>query len=765
MKFSKPSEVDAICQQLRDSDLSRSQNRARINELFNGCPPYSDQEVEENGITVNVNDLSSTRVAHDARSQFYSAFLKPGNYFKARTDLGPGHKRSNYGAIFTREINRPMKRSLEYFECFRSKFASDVLHGIGPATWRDRDCWCPDPAGIDDVLLPGDTLLTMRNLPFFVVYRSFSAPELIRLTRGPNVDPGWKMEVVNSCLEYIDKETSMLMGKQYPDVWSPEKVQERIKSDGGFYSGDQVPTINAFDFYFWNDDNKVSGWNRRMILDTFDVVDGQRVHNSKKGFGRNRFLFNSGNRKYASKREELISFQFADLSAVSPFRYHSVRSLGFLLYAVCHLQNRLRCKFNEAVFEALMMYFRVKSNEESQRALKVNLINKGFIDDTLEFVPASDRFQVNAGLVQLGLQENQSLIEQNSSSYTQNQNFSRDRTEKTKFQVMAEVNAITHLVSAGLTQAYQYQNFEYYEIVRRFCKKNSRDADVRTFRANCLRQGIPEELLVADAWEVEPERIMGAGNKTLEMTIAEQLLNMRNLFDPEPQREILRDVTLAITDDPARANRLVPETPEKVTDSVHDAQLASGSLMQGLPVAVKTGMNHIEYVETLLANMAIVIKKANRQGGMATMDQIIGLQNMAAHIQAHIEIIAQDKEEKARVKAYNDQLSKLMNLVKAFAQRLQEQMEQQAQSNGHDPETAGKVQSMLITAQAKAENTKESHAQRTAQRQLQFEAEEKRKQEQHEADMFRRGTETAQEIQINKSKAEAEAAAPKKESQ
>jgi hypothetical protein len=176
-------------------------------------------------------------------------------------------------------------------------------------------------------------------------------------------------------------------------------------------------------------------------------------------------------------------------------------------------------------------------------------------------------------------------------------------------------------------------------------------------------------------------------------------------------------------------------------------------------------MNHIEYVETLLANMAIVIKKANRQGGMATMDQIIGLHNMAAHIQAHIEIIAQDKEEKARVKAYNDQLSKLMNLVKAFAQRLQEQMEQQAQSNGHDPETAGKVQSMLITAQAKAENTKESHAQRTAQRQLQFEAEEKRKQEQHEADMFRRGTETAQEIQINKSKAEAEAAAPKKESQ
>jgi len=40
-----------------------------------------------------------------------------------------------------------------------------------------------------------------------------------------------------------------------------------------------------------------------------------------------------------------VAFQFADLSAVAPFRYHSVRSLGWLLYAVINLQNRLRCKF------------------------------------------------------------------------------------------------------------------------------------------------------------------------------------------------------------------------------------------------------------------------------------------------------------------------------------------------------------------------------------------------------------------------------------
>ena len=39
-----------------------------------------------------------------------------------------------------------------------------------------------------------------------------------------------------------------------------------------------------------------------------------------------------------------------------------------------------------------------------------------------------------------------------------------------------------------------------------------------------------------------------------------------------------------------------------------------------------------------------------------------------------------------------------------------------------------KIQSQLIIAKAKAENTKLSHAERTAQRQIAFELEEKRKQ-------------------------------------
>jgi hypothetical protein len=212
------------------ADWPRAQNRTSINRIFNGHPPYSQTEVEENNIAVNVNFLESTRIAHDARAQFAAAFQKPGNYFKATTDYGPVDKAPAWSAVVTREVNRIMKRSIPYYECFRSSFASDILHGIGPSAWRTSEHWCPEPIGIEDVLIPSNTLLTMQNLPFFFLYHSWSAPELIKMVRGPMADPGWDQELAERCIKWVDIETTAMMGdSDWPDVWSPEKMEERLK--------------------------------------------------------------------------------------------------------------------------------------------------------------------------------------------------------------------------------------------------------------------------------------------------------------------------------------------------------------------------------------------------------------------------------------------------------------------------------------------------------------------------------------------------------
>ena len=757
MKFNDPSEVEQLCYQMKLADYPRGQNRARINELFNGFPPYTPTEVQENQINVNVNFLEGTTIAHEGRTQFYGAFLKPGRYFNAATDFGAVHKRKERSEIVSTEINRVMKRSLPYFECFRSKFALQVLHGIGPSVFRDQDRWCPQPVGIEDVAIPANTLLTMENVPFFAIYRSYTAPELIRLTRGPRVDPAWNMEQVDAILEWIDRETMALMGSNWPEVWSPEKAGERVKGDGGFYVGDQVPTIDVWDLYFWDDNGKHSGWKRRMILDSWatPTATGSYAQMSRRSGSvydkKNQFLYNPGERIFSDDMRGIINFQFADLSAVAPFRYHSVRSLGFLLYATCHLQNRLRCKFSEAVFEALLMYFKVKNLDDAQRALKIELANKGFIDDTLMPLPAAERWQVNAPLVKLGIQEMGGLISRHSASYSPTPEAGgSDKREKTKFEVQAEIAQMTSLTGAALMQSYQYQVFEYRDIFRRFCRKDSIDPDVREFQARCLKAGVPERMLSVEQWEIDPVRVMGAGNKTLELAIAEQLMQFRPLYDPSAQRSILREFTMATTDDPARAKNLVPEQPE-ISDSVHDAQLRWGALMAGGQVNIKDGTNHIEVISTLLSMLGQKVQGIEQSGGMTDQKELLALGNVVDHISQEIEVLAQDKNEKQNVRQFQDMLGQIVNLIKAFAQRLKQSMEQQAGNGqaGGDPKEAIKVESAAQLAKIKQQNTRESHAQRTAQRQIQFEMEARRKAEQHQADMRMRSEENMQELASN----------------
>jgi hypothetical protein len=725
--YNDPAVIESICYDIRLSDYVRGKNRARINDLMNGVKPFPDDDEHK----VNVNFLEGTALAHDARSQLSGLFLKPGRFFSLTTDGGRRDKRSLYNSIVTKEMNRVMKRSLHYFECFRGRFAMDILHGIGPAAWHNSECWCPEEVGIEDVGIPANTRLSMRNLPFFYLYRSYTVPEIKKLIRNEKeaAQTGWDIELVNKCIEWVDKQSTQLMGSNWPEIWSPEKVAERVKGDGGFYSTDQVPTIDCFDFYFWSDEDGEEGWRRRIILDAWSTPSGQSATTVKSlekkkdsDFMRGTFLFNPKNRVYASKLSEIVSFQFADLSSVAPFRYHSVRSLGFLVYAACHLQNRMRCRFTEAAFESAMQYFRVNSNDQNERALKVDLIDKGIIDSTVQFVPQAERWQYNENMMELFMKENRALIDRHTSSYTaQAQNSPGDR--KTKFQVMAEQSQATALVTSALSQAYKYQEYEYLEVKRRFMIANSTDSDVRDFRAKCLSQGVPEGVLVPQAWDVDPERVLGAGNKTMEMSIAEQLMQMRHLYDPEPQRQILRRVTTAVTDDPDWSLMLVPEQPLKVSDSVHDAQLSMGTLMAGYQVAIKTGQNHKEYIMVLMSEMGQEIQGIEQSKGMCPPEKIKGFQNVAQNIQQHLQLLAQDEEEKEFVTAVEKQLAKIMNLVRAFQQRLEQQQKKQQQQQGGDPAAQAKVQATVMTAKVKVENSKQAAAQKLAQRKLQFEQE------------------------------------------
>lgn len=757
MRFTTAAAVEQVVWQMRLADYQRGLNRSRINDLANGAPPYTEQEERENNLQVNANDLTLTRLSHDARTQLYQAFMKPGQFFTARTDYGAQSRRARYGSVVSREMNRIMKRSLPYFECMRSKFALDVLHGIGPSVWTDRDHWCPTPLGLDEVLVPSGTRLTFDNLPFIAFFRPLTSEQLHRMTTGDHVDKGWNREAAARAVKWASETTLKAQGTTWAEYWSPEKMTERIQQDSGLFASDIVQTIDVFDFYYWDDAGGEEGWRRRMI---FDAQGGFSAWAPRAGRempsknligddrGKSDFLYSSGDTPYATRLSEILHAQFADLSAVAPFRYHSVRSLGFLLYAACHLQNRLRCRFAESVFENLLQYLRVKSGDDAERALKVELANRGIIDDSVSFVTAAERWQPNPQMVDRGMALFETVIRDNSSSYVQNQNFSQDRTEKTKFQVMAEVNALTNLTSAALNQAYTYGVFEYQEILRRFMRRNSTDPDVKEFQARVLAQRVPEGALHAGCWDIEPERVLGSGNKTMEMAIAQQLMQWRAAFTPDAQRQILRDATLAITDDPGRTDALVPYEPE-VSKSAFDAATAFGSLMAGAAVTFPKSVNLLEAAETLLTELARVVLRS-LQGRVTPESALVdGMENVSFHVAQLVQQVAGDEDNADRVKALAAGLNKVDGEIQGFRRQADEMGQ-----TGVDPAlaremalTQAKVESMQKLAEAKAANMRESHGARTAQKQVQFEMKLAQDAEKHALDIQKQQTQVALDVQ------------------
>ena len=105
--------------------------------------------------------------------------------------------------------------------------------------------------------------------------------------------------------------------------------------------------------------------------------------------------------------------------------------------------------------------------------------------------------------------------------------------------------------------AYTYETFKVYrEMVRRMCLKNSPDPMARDFRLSCLRAGIPEAMLDVERWTIEPEQVLGGGNKTLQMATVGFLNQIRKNLPPDGQRIVDHISVEAATDQPDLAEEI-----------------------------------------------------------------------------------------------------------------------------------------------------------------------------------------------------------------
>ena len=746
-KWQDPAKVAEVVWRMRLADLPRATDRDVLNRTYNGDAPFDKATAEENNIEVNRNFLEGTGNLTDARTQWNNNFLKPGDIATIKVDCKDANKKTEYSTEITKRWNRELRKSLPMIMQARETGAGVLLHGIGPSYWQDRRSPVPKVLPLPSLLIPSETDIDFSNLEYFAIFREAAPAQLWDLTHGPKVDPGWNIPLVEKEIKFIgDQMQKMTNATAYQ--FMPERLTEIMKQDKGFWGSDAVPTIDFWDFYYREKEDGC-GWYRCSFL---DWESGGRTGTAFTGDAPNspgdgEWLYNSEKRKYADTWSEIIHCNFGDCSCVAPFKYHSVRSLGWMIWGIVEINNRLQSKMTEQAFSDLMWFFRVASGNDFNRLKKANFLQMGVIPQGIEWVKGNERFTPNPGFIELVLEKNRQLLSQHSSSFTRNaERADSTKTEKTATQVMAEVNSINTMVSGVMGLAYTFEAFKYREIARRFCIPNNSDPMVQRFRKACIVDAeIPPKYLDVERWDVEPERAMGAGNKTVQMAIVQYLNSIRQNLGPEAQRKVDHSGILIVTEDVAMAEELAPvKGQQPVGRSTHDAELATERLMRGLPLTPTAQMVYEDYVVVWLRDLGAIIKQIQAIDHTGSPDQIAGLNNLAQHISMFLQVMAQTPYGAQKATQYGKLLGEMMKVVAGFQQQ-QAQAAQAANgaAGGPDGETQQKLAGKMMLDQAKAANTRESHAERTAQRQAQFELEQQRADRKTEAEIRRTDAVTA----------------------
>lgn len=755
MNFSNASKVLETIRAGDDAEWERGENRRKINDTANCVPPLSPELAKKMGIKVNVQFGALMQLVATARRQYRTAFFGTGRFFTVKIPKAPVEYQSEWETFITGQINDIMNGSTPYFDQHESKWAAVVLHGLGPTIYYDPDAWLAEYLAIEDLRIPTDTKTDLSNLDWFAARKMWTVFELVNEVfpvKETENSKKWDKKAIKQILKNYKSINTEAPENQYDWETTPEKLAELVRQNGGYYSSDALPKITFWHFYF-RDDTEAGkkGW-YMVVVPESSAIRGQ---------GKDEFLWKS-DEPIAEKREHILQCQLGDLCNKAPFLIKSMRSLGFALMEPCFYDNLTICRAIQHLNDNMDVWLRTTDPADKARPQIQEFGNYKMLRSGLQVVPQAERHQIDHDMLEVIMAKTKQLQQEVSQSYTQ-QTDTGTRKEQTAFETNVKVQQVNAMMSGLLVKAFKYETAAYREICRRFCRMDSEDDDVKNFQKECNDAGIPRKWLDSRLWKIEPVTPLGMGNPTVAQASAQQLLSILPLLDPTAQQEVKHEIVLTFTQDPRKAARWVPLGKQRgLSEGAKFAQSIFGTLMTGIPLPPAEGLPLVDQIDALLPMFAGKLHQFATRNGMITQDEDTALQNVYAYLASPqpplglVTRLAQNPNEKQRVKQYMDQLGKLDNERKGLAQRGQEAMQAQAQGNGNgglDPETQAKIHTTTAMAAAKLHGKQQADALKMKQSAKKFVAEERRKDASAFAEIQRQGVKTKAEVASKRMKA------------
>lgn len=665
-----------IYKKLKDADDKSSRNRAEIQAMFDGVPPYNDADLVASGqaYRCNVNFDEASTILESATAGYIDLIHSVEHLVSLKTEYGDSKTRTEYNHILADELTRAIRSWPQFHFNYQLLVQNFVAHGVGIAYWEDDIDWRWRVSMFGDFLIPRKTLACEDEIEIAVCVRSYQAHQLYKFIEDPEVatDMGWNVEEVRKALVKATNGSSST--SSFTD-W--EALQREFKNNDLFTGTAGASEIKVIHAWVKEFDGSVSYY---MTLENNEAETFLCV---KKGLYRH---VNS-------------AFVFFPFGIGTNGYYHSIRGLGYKIFPQIQLSNRLRCQMADGAMLSSTLLLQ-PSDEQALEDLNftyygpysvlapgtVNVVERAMPDVSKSAMPF--------------LNDMVSQMQYKTGVYEGAKSGINDNREKTKFETQAILSGQSRLSLAALNLFYEPWGRVLKETVRRFVsgcyvEGEPGSREILEFKERCMMRGVPVEAIMAiDIDSVRPVRAIGSGSEAQRLLATDELTQLMPGFDEYGRKAAIRDrVAARFGYDLADRYAPPPDAEARPVIDVKVAMLENNEMRTGGQIEILPNENHLEHARIHLGALGEVA--GGVEEGAVPVEQVVDFMvNLFGHTTQHVEYVSQDvtiPEEGAMLRQQLQQFGEIVNNSVKHVQRLREQ--QQAEGEEMAPQKAAAPQS------------------------------------------------------------------------
>lgn len=667
----------AIYTTLKSADETSAKNRAKIQAMFDGEPPYSDSELRnmQQSYRCNLNFGNAEAYLEQAMSAYIDLVHGTETLVRVHTTFGEEEQRLEWNGIIAEEITRTMREWPMFDIAYLGLCHQFVAHGVGIVHWADPIDWRWESTGFGDVLIPRQTKASEEQIEVAVAHRPMLVTELFSKIQDREAATalGWNVDEVEKAIR-----KAVEISENDLTAW--ERFAAEVKNNDTYFVGARSAKVQLICVWTKEFDGTVSQY---LSLDD----------------GSNKEFLMKATSRYKHMNQAFVFFTYG---IGTNGTYHSIRGLGHKIFPHIQWVNRLR----GAAADAAML----NSSTMFQPADESALDSFSFsYNGPFAILPPGITY-VERKIPDMGnavypvLQDMTSQMNERVGQYTMAAMFGGAK-DRTRYEVAAQLEASSKLSITALNLFYGPWTRVMREMVRRmtwgeYSPLLPGGAEVHQMVQRCLARGVPAEAIYAlDHAKTTCVRAVGAGSQAQRIVTLQQLNEYIGSFDTEGRLRVLRDQVAALVGY-ENANRYIPAsgTPRLPVDS-QVAQLENTIIEQGGPVQVFPNQIHAAHLEIHIAHMQNRLD-ALEAGEMDLEEATRMILPVHGHAVQHLEMIQGDPSIELLSSRYRNQLKSFGEILNNGVKHIQKlERERQAAEAQAAPEGQQQQQSQLSPEQ------------------------------------------------------------------